>query len=507
METAEVNKKKRVKHCYPRKEIYHRFIHDDTLVYNNNSYACYGVHDYLFLGKCYNPKRLIEQTKEEFLNSYCYCRDNLISVIDREHKRIIINTRFDKHYWDLKRAVPSDFKIFYTNTEIPSLKIFEENNRETLLKVHATYLLEQYTRTLIPYYTVINSKSHSCCYESKFVYDEHYVNYDNLIDFIKRYKLRKYDWFKTNLNKSIKVSYTRQCWKTETLDCPTFSKVYNKTVFTKAQLLYIDQCYFYTKWCYGNGIPFNDVIKYWDKQVTLEEIVCYLRKHSNYCQFDNIVESQLWTDYIKEAIEAERAYLQNQEKADIAQSDKNIEEALNKCKELAKSLTVEEWREGKSFNNNRQVVEYRHFTPSYSIKKRGTWSIRTMNVYNKGFNNVQLKLINNNIVTSKHASVSLEEGIKMYRMFIKARINSNKTFWNSSDFDNIKVGIYNLRFIRYTDKRTDAGIDLHKRDWLIQIGCHSIWLEEVEDFIKYYHLEDRFHFTNIKLKLENNERN
>lgn len=96
----------------------------------------------------------------------------------------------------------------------------------------------------------------------------------------------------------------------------------------------------------------------------------------------------------------------------------------------------------------------------------------------------------------------------MYKMFIIGRTNNpNCTSWTTSNFGNVKVGIYNLRFITYKDKVSDSGTPLGYKEWCIQIGCHALWLDDIEDFIKYYHLEDKFHNNTttkktIKLKLK-----
>lgn len=93
----------------------------------------------------------------------------------------------------------------------------------------------------------------------------------------------------------------------------------------------------------------------------------------------------------------------------------------------------------------------------------------------------------------------------MYKMFKIYRANNpNCTSWTTSDFGKVNVGIYNLRFIIYKDKVTDSGINLGRKEWCIQIGCHSLWLDDVEDFIRYYHLEDKFNpiKKTIKLKLK-----
>ena len=115
----------------------------------------------------------------------------------------------------------------------------------------------------------------------------------------------------------------------------------------------------------------------------------------------------------------------------------------------------------------------------------------------KTFTNTQLKLEGNIIRTSRNATVTLEEGIKMYKMFMIGRNNNpNRTLWTTSDFGKVNVGIYNLRFITYKDKVSDTGKPLGYKEWCIQIGCHALWLDDIEDFIRYYHLEDKFNSKN-----------
>ena len=40
-------KKGRIRHCYPRKEVYHRWIHNSEYVYSNQAYAVSGKGNYL----------------------------------------------------------------------------------------------------------------------------------------------------------------------------------------------------------------------------------------------------------------------------------------------------------------------------------------------------------------------------------------------------------------------------------------------------------------------------
>ena len=113
----------------------------------------------------------------------------------------------------------------------------------------------------------------------------------------------------------------------------------------------------------------------------------------------------------------------------------------------------------------------------------------------KTFTNTQLKLEGSIIRTSKNATVTLEEGIKMYKMFMIGRNNNpNRICWTTSDFGKVNVGIYNLRFITYKDKVSDTGKPLGYKEWLIQIGCHSLWFDDVKDFARYYNLQDKLNF-------------
>ena len=49
MESAELKENgKRVRHCFPRREVYHRWIHDDNYVYSNQRYVVSGKYDWLF---------------------------------------------------------------------------------------------------------------------------------------------------------------------------------------------------------------------------------------------------------------------------------------------------------------------------------------------------------------------------------------------------------------------------------------------------------------------------
>ena len=171
MESAELKKEKRVRHSYPRKEIYHRFVHDDSFVYHNGSYSVWGRDNWLFAGYCYSPKIINSKTKDELYEDWKYRNSSLIAVIDRDKKRILITNKYKEHPFDLQRAVPDNWEIFWTDEDIPSLDIFDKE--EKLYKLAIKYLIEKYVEHyLTPFYRLFHVKSNIVHYDLESIYSD-----------------------------------------------------------------------------------------------------------------------------------------------------------------------------------------------------------------------------------------------------------------------------------------------------------------------------------------------
>ena len=56
---------------------------------------------------------------------------------------------------------------------------------------------------------------------------------------------------------------------------------------------------------------------------------------------------------------------------------------------------------------------------------------------------------------------------------------------------NIKCGIYNVTGI-YHNLKKDNGDNCPRYAWNVIIGCHTIWIDDFIDFVKYYNLEKYF---------------
>ena len=188
----------------------------------------------------------------------------------------------------------------------------------------------------------------------------------------------------------------------------------------------------------------------------------------------------------------------------VKKSNENFLEAQRQAALMLNgSRPVDLWRENNTKQLSTKGVKYRKFVRPISRNKYGHWIDDYVYAGNNiKFENIQLRLTKDKklIETSKYASVPYDSAKELWHKFI-IWINSNRVAENpyfSFNNKNIKVGLYNLRFIRYCTKHTDNGKTIYNEngkptlDWLIQIGCHSIWLTDVLDFINYYKLEKDF---------------
>ena len=81
MESAELKKEKRVRHCYPRQEVYHRWIHSPEYVYAADGGLISGKFNYL---RCHNIGKFVKD--EDIKKMWDYHKHSIIAVkIGRAH--------------------------------------------------------------------------------------------------------------------------------------------------------------------------------------------------------------------------------------------------------------------------------------------------------------------------------------------------------------------------------------------------------------------------------------
>lgn len=490
MESAELKKPKRIKRCYKRSELYHRFIHSDEYAYSpSGTYQLSCKDNYLITGDigCYKS-----------IDDYWFnISSKIVAIINRANKRILINSNMNYYIWELRRALPDDYEIYYTiEKSLDNDIIFV---KEKYLKHHCAYLVKQCATYLNSFYAVLNDKIRNLYIDINEI--PSFYGVKELIDFVKKHKIKKYNFYNETLIKKLELVYYKGYNTIKLYVCPpTLKQIVTGKIFNKKDTLKLQQSYFYTQYCYGHGIPFKDVITNWNK-TDWSRTLANKYNRTNVC-IELLDDANItWNEWVMKTTNAIQSHLIKLDEEYIRESDKNRENAL---KELEKHVndadSVNDWREHKTFGAGTTSVKYRYYKRSNKRNKLGTWINDYVTNYLR-FNNIQLRKANTTkdvvIETSNHATVTLDEAIKCWKLFTKLKSQfeiTNKTcdaVYRLED-KNIKVGIYNLRSIKYCTKVTNNNNSLGYKDWVIIIGCHHIWLEEIIDFIKYYHLEKEF---------------
>lgn len=498
-------KKCRIRHCYPRREVYHRWIHSPEYVYSDHECLVSGKFNYL---RCRNIGKFVKD--EDIKETWSYHKQFIIAVIDRENKKICISTKYYKWYMELVKSLPDDYEIFLCLDTIPCFDILTAEKREILCKEHLRTATSIYTEHILtPFYNVLEGKKvlHRDINNlpSYYCYCGKKLNKEYIYNFVKKYKVKRYSWYKESLNPEFKLhNYYPDSWSVLTIELPSVKKILTGTVFTKYQKELFEKRYFYTKYCFGKGISFKDVERYWNVPCDHSTAKAFFDKRHCYWLDDYDNGCKTWNNFVIRFNQVDKNRYEVYIEEQVKKSNENLLEAQRQAALMLNgSRPVDLWRE----NNTRQLstkgVKYRKFVRPVSRNKYGHWIDAYIYAGNNiTFENIQLRLTKDRkyIETSRNASVPYDSAKELWHKFI-IWINSNnvaKNPWFTFGDKNIKVGIYNLRFIRYRMKCTDNGKILYDEngkstlDWLIQIGCHSIWLTDVLDFINYYKLEKDF---------------
>lgn len=479
--------KPRVKRCFTLSEIFHRFIHSSELAYTNTTNNVFCKDNCMFVGKVF------ESFKKENISSIFSVIDyKCIAIIDRENKRIIINRRYNRYenYW--KNAIPDNFEIFYTNNTIPSLDIFFDD--ELLYKTHAKYLVENLVNStpLKEMYGVIYAGKKTIQHNIDCL--DSYNNIKHIIEFVNKYNIKRYSFYNRCFNEiyRLQISSSNFATRPTVIKLPTLNQIVLGRIFKENEINLLRKKRFYTKYCFGNNIPFKDVVKYWNIHIQRNDMQKYLEKKGY--DISEIKDYYYWNDYIIAIINNKKNKIKDEFEKNILKSNENIQKVKEEIiKEYNNNFSINDWRNYKKqpYIEKSCVV----FIPNHKTNK-GTWITKNLNNTNFGINvfrNIQLRLSKDKkyIQTSKGAIISLEDGIKCFKLFLKTIVSRYGVRCFSFDKTH-KIGIYDLRFIGYREKKDNNGNFLGYNDWIIQIGCHSIWMTEVIDFIQYYHLEKDF---------------
>lgn len=507
MKSVELNEKssaKRIKRSFPRHEVYHRWIHSNDYCYTNKGsrYNVSGFLDWLIIGD-FGKTYTDSTTKEEIIDTWSGWRKTCcVAAINREKKQILVSLKYPKQSKELLDSIPDDYEVFKTEEEIPRADILSTGGLSDVLHLHSEYLIQKFIeRDCSPFYMLLTGQSKTCNtnYDEVFNYsdNEHSHNdYTDIINFVKKYKVKKYDWYKEASSKKVAITVYKG-WNKEWINVylPSLKQVVIKRIFKSNEIDLINKKVFYTKYCYGNGISYKTVEKKWNSPITKEEFEKLSSSINHPMLWDDLnIKPNTWNDSVSIIHESIIGHIDiiNKENEEI--SKQNYQKALLEAKKInedAESLDI--WRKGKTRENNR--IEFKRWVRSLKKGVVGHWVVDCISTKVVPFSNTQLRLtgVNNQTVnTSRFANVSLDDAIKMWRLYkilTKGRVGiEGQPIMIRLEDRHYNVGVYNLRAIQYTQKKTDDGELLDKWEWCVVIGCHYLWIDDFMDFIKYYNL-------------------
>lgn len=455
--------KNKVKHSFTKDAGIHEGIHRDEPGWYDAKLHCYcfGYGYFFHRGKSLGTKLTPNYIKDNWdREGWCGAlKGTCMAIINRERKIAVIKEGTD-YSWSIKYGLPVGYTIYKTDEDIPLYDITEPKNKKVLIKMHMIYLIKKYLETYYHEYKVLNSGSKQIPNYGK----EHRLRYFTEIeDFADKYKFIP----------KCKPLYTKPYWINDyKVDFPTIKTILEDKLFTDEELLKINKCKFYTKFCLHKGISWKELNKNWSN-VYIEEVK--IKDKAKAEAFDKL--AKIYAD----------------------KSEANYKEALAKV-----NSSVDDWRKP----NYTSKIEYIRYYANYSNR-----SINPIPSFiNKTvFSNTQLRLKPgkpNWVETSRGAIVHIETAINVFNQIYTNYILSGKTMFRFKR-DEFKIGSFCVSSISYEYKFVDlieCGHDepekLGYKEWKFCIGCHILWFDDIKDFARYYSLQDKLSFPLDKTTAE-----
>lgn len=437
------------KQSYSKSELFHAWVHEGGLKYynTNKGYNCItGIDNILYIGdKTYMWDKKKNVIKDDFKLSSSIKTSGVISIIDRDRKRCVINRLFSDHAWKIKQALPGDYEIFEIDEDFMNLDIMDypDTLMEACVKYKMMFLLEY---SLTENKLVLDKVKHSCNYV---YYIDRLISFKNWFkDINKKYHITKMPFYKTL---TIKIN-SKQGW----INSPTLYKLLKDKEYTDKERKYLRARDFYSKYVYGNGVSFKEIEALYD--TVLEDGTLWQDDYINQLNVKN------------ERIKSEQAKILAANNADIEDAFRNINIEQIKSNWYDKGV-------------HRATIEVDKFIPGV---KNGVSIGRWIKTYvnSNFFDTVKLRIYNGgrDILTSKGASVPFVEAAKLYKVYKTIlKLHTNNDEWEHI-IKNTKVGLFTVN--RIVCKMLDDNKEI-----AIIIGCHTIYDKDIQEFINYYKLE------------------
>lgn len=451
------------------------------------------VFGYFFIGHESEIKKIT--SKQDIIDNWEHCRLNdygytslglgksCYAIYNRNKNILVVDKYRADEWWYLKRAVNKDCKV----VEVDNVNDYNIINKPKQLAIaELKVLIRCYQQDYNDVYRIINDKAIVC--HSKHFYNKYHLKLRaRIIDLADEFKSIPRD---KPLDKTT-FDYNVSSWGTDnrmSIDMLTINQIINFTEFTKEQRKLYRQRRWWSSFGYGHGISFKDTQAKWNTKV---EGVNW-QKYVEHEQGESLKAFNDRVGKLRKGIEVKRKKLM----ADIFNIP--IDERLKR------------WREESNvYGYDKLSIVYDDFR----VRGRNVeWFKCKEFVSLNCFENKQLKLSKDGkeVITSACARVTLVHALMLFnRLYLKYIVPQLANWVNAyttdykRDFTNegISIGYYKLRSLGYCEKVTDYN-RVHKgyKEWYVEIGCHTLWFDDVKEFCRYYHLEDKVKFDCAEVK-------
>lgn len=479
-------------------QFYHEGINQDNYrICRNRGFHRTSAYGYFFLGgedsikRVENKQTIIDNWDSCTLNDYGYkslgLKKMCYAIYDKKRNILVLDEQTCPESWNIIKAVNKDCQI-YKVRNITDANITRKPKQLALNYID--YLIDTIIINFSDVYRIIENKQLTV--HIRRIYNKDIVKRINEIRAISN------DFKSIPKNKSLgktSIYWGPGAYDFKDIPFPTINELINYKVFNKEQIRLFNQKKWWTKYGYGKGISFKEVQAKWN---------CKVADLSNN-------KTVLWQDdEVRKQTENLKAWRERVDKLE-AEVSANRKAAIDKILNLSKDEQLKLWRDDDTFRAYaEQYIYYKDFrTKGRTIE----WFEHKEFVSLNCFENKQLKLSKDGkeVITSSNAVVTLVHAITLFNTIYHKYIIPHLVDWVKTiakedyivDFidKHIHIGYYELRRIGFKDKVTDyANVRLGYKEWFVEIGCHTLWLDDVKEFCRYYHLEDKVDFDCSEIK-------
>lgn len=472
--------KKRKKHILPKNHVIKNFLIDDDYYSTKNRSLSCGGH-------CIVESQAFDLGAQWFDNHYDTVKDKCVAVIDRENKRLVVNTSKEPWYDVFFEARKQGYEVFRTIGTIPDWNISLPLAMDCwVLREHAKWLINEFAeRWIKPVALLMQGKKNTIWFDIDTVWrctkeDKN----NNILAFIRKYKIAKKPLYDMQLFNSL--CYCKPY--------PTLKDIAKKKVFNKDVECLVAKKKFYSEYCLGWGVvPWRDVDKYFYMPFDKAYFEAMCRKVNTWFTEEQMSVFTTWKDGV---IAMRNAMVKHREKYNEElhkKCAKNMNEAIYKGVEdlIARGVYQRLLNTGSTgcYYSTQQYIGYQ-CTGNRSVDKEVPKQICVSlpyHTYKLWYNDGKIYVAHKSIHINK-AKLFWPEIKKAVEFWSPQKIGEGHNVTVPPRFENISHTIA----IGVHEKTSWYGRPLGGIDTQLSIAGVRIWLSDIIEFVKYYHYENIF---------------